>query len=404
MNRIIKHLKKIKFKLFGQRERKNIGFKNDRVLYVDISEVYHHDHKTGIQRVVRAVLSQLEKKELKNYVVVPIYLTDIDGYWDYRFSDKRYNSLSVFPKEGDVFLGLDLTGRVIHANNAGLFHSWKERNVEFNFVVYDILPLYHPEWWDNNVSDHHLNWFNTIVNLADRLLCISEAVKDDVENYINDNGYIAKPQIDYFHLGADLNSSVPTSGLPSNAQEVIGELKVNPSFLIVGTLEPRKGHLQLLSAFHDLWKVGCQVNLVIVGKRGWLVDGLISSILSNEFYNKKLYWLESITDEYLNMLYETCDCLIVPSEGEGFGLPIIEAAQKNMPIICRDIPVFREVSGDGAYYFENTKNSDDIKKAVIDWLELFKVAKHPTSDKVNWITWEMSTEQLLSKLKLFVDK
>ena len=57
----------------------------------------------------------------------------------------------------------------------------------------------------------------------------------------------------------------------------------------------------------------------------------------------RLFWLEGISDEYLEKIYDAATCLIAASEGEGFGLPLIKVAQHKLPIIARDIPVFREV-------------------------------------------------------------
>ncbi|MFN0630266.1 glycosyltransferase, partial [Bacillus anthracis] len=58
-------------------------------------------------------------------------------------------------------------------------------------------------------------------------------------------------------------------------------LKQRPSFLMVGTLEPRKGHAQVLDAFENLWKGGANLNLVIVGKVGWMVDLLVQRLCSH---------------------------------------------------------------------------------------------------------------------------
>ncbi|OBT15796.1 hypothetical protein A9266_21010 [Vibrio tasmaniensis] len=400
--RLVRLLKRLKVKILGTPAQKKYAFLEKKVLYVDISEVHHFDHRTGIQRVVRAVLSELTQIEIDGYIVAPIFLTDIDGYWDYRFVEESYRGLTVHPKAEDVFLGLDLTGRVIHANNAGLFNSWKERGVEFNFVVYDILPLRNPQWWDSNVSDHHSNWFNTVLCLSDRLICISESVKQDVEKWIVENNITSNPIVNFFHLGADIASSSPSRGLPEESEFVFNQIEGVPTFLIVGTLEPRKGHKQLLAAFESLWAEDIKCNLVIVGKKGWLVDDLSDSLANHTELNKKLFWLESISDEYLDLLYEKCDCLAVPSEGEGFGLPLIEAAQKSMPILCRDIAVFREVAGSGAYYFENTLDEESIVLAIQDWLTLFSEGKHPSSSRVKWITWKVSTLQLLAQLRLSV--
>ena len=114
--------------------------------------------------------------------------------------------------------------------------------------------------------------------------------------------------------------------------------------------------------------------------------------------NKKLFWLEGISDEYLNKIYESSTCLIVSSEGEGFGLPLIEAAQSNIPIIARDIPVFKEVAKEFAYYFENTNEANVLCKAIKEWLELYKDDKHPKSQNMPWLTWQESTKILLDKI------
>ncbi len=53
-------------------------------------------------------------------------------------------------------------------------------------------------------------------------------------------------------------------------------------------------------------------------------------------------------------MYDAAQCLLAASEAEGFGLPLIEAAQHGLPVMARDIPVFREVAGDHAFYFDGT--------------------------------------------------
>jgi glycosyltransferase involved in cell wall biosynthesis len=87
------------------------------------------------------------------------------------------------------------------------------------------------------------------------------------------------------------------------------------------------------------------------------------------------------------------------SECEGFGLPLIEGAQHKLPIIARDIPVFREVAGDHAFYFKG-KEPTDLANAVKEWLKLYKSGQHPKSDGMPWLTWKQSTEKLLDIILL----
>jgi glycosyltransferase involved in cell wall biosynthesis len=65
-----------------------------------------------------------------------------------------------------------------------------------------------------------------------------------------------------------------------------------------------------------------------------------------------------------------------------------------MPIIARDIPVFREVAGDYAFYF-NSEKAEGLAQTIQEWLELYKKDNHPRSDAMPWLTWKESADQLL---------
>jgi hypothetical protein len=166
---------------------------------------------------------------------------------------------------------------------------------------------------------------------------------------------------------------------------------------MVGTIEPRKGHAQTLSAFERLWENGYDINLVIVGKKGWLVDELIDRLCYHPELEEHLFWLEGISDEYLEKVYAASVCLIAASEGEGFGLPLIEAARHKLPIIARDIPAFREVAGEYAFYFKG-KESTDLVEVIKGWLVLYSKKQHPYSDNMPWLTWKESAKNLVDKL------
>ena len=138
--------------------------------------------------------------------------------------------------------------------------------------------------------------------------------------------------------------------------------------------------------------------LVIVGNEGWMVDTLIERLLNHPQLGTKLFWLKGISDEMLLQLYEHCSVLLAASEGEGFGLPLIEAARKGLPLLLRDIPVFREVAGQGAEYFANNRSPDVISNAVLGWLEKYHEGRHASPDRVDWLTWDQSAKMLFSRL------
>jgi glycosyltransferase involved in cell wall biosynthesis len=131
----------------------------------------------------------------------------------------------------------------------------------------------------------------------------------------------------------------------------------------------------------------------MVGKEGWMVEQLAARLKEHPEKGKRLFWLAGISDEMLLKLYAGASALLAPSEGEGFGLPLIEAAQHDIPIIARSIPVFREVAGEHAYYFDGLQ-ADDLARAVTDWLALWREGKAPTSSGMPWLTWDQSARQL----------
>lgn len=162
---------------------------------------------------------------------------------------------------------------------------------------------------------------------------------------------------------------------------------------MVGTVEPRKGHAQALEAFEQLWREGHQCQLVVVGKPGWNVENLISRLTNHEEQEKRLFWLQGISDEYLTLIYENASCLLAASEGEGFGLPLIEAAKHGIPILARDIPVFREI-GQGSTSYFSARCGQELKVAIVIWLKKFSKHTHTKLHDFNASTWNDCSENI----------
>lgn len=381
---------------------------SSRTLFVDMSVVVRDDLKTGVQRVVRALTLALIKEPPKGFRVEPVYLTDKYGVWNYCYArNYTLDLLNVDPslladevidtQAGDIFVGLDFAaGYVIEANRCKMYRNFQKNGVHVSFIVYDLLPILFENFFPRESKGGHTEWLKAITD-ADSAICISEAVADDLRNWVKKSCPERLPRLDIksFHLGADLGTSAPSRGLPDNAEKLLRKLKSNLSFLMVGTIEPRKGHEQVLDAFDQLWLKGIALNLVVVGKKGWMVDSLAKRLHNHPELGKRLFWLEGVSDEYLEKIYASTKCLIAASYGEGFGLPLIEAAQHQIPIIARDIPVFREVASEHAFYFKADEPSD-LATAIQNWLVQYQENQHPTSVNMPWLTWEQSAQQLLN--------
>ena len=158
----------------------------------------------------------------------------------------------------------------------------------------------------------------------------------------------ANLRVGWFHCGSDI---APAGAGDASAAVRNAFAGPTPTFLLVGTLEPRKGHQVALAAFDEVWRGGTQARLVFVGRRGWHVDAVIDDIAAHPEFGRRLFWFEQANDADLAWSYDHCAAALAPSYAEGFGLPIAEAAWRNKPALCSDIPVFREIGGEGALYF-----------------------------------------------------
>lgn len=384
-------------------------------IYLDISATVRNDLKTGIERVARSLLRELLLEPPAGFDVVPVYLGNDNGVWRVRRA-QRYLSAQpgfelvearddvVIPLQGDALIGLDLfSDGVIAAAQFGLYSYWRKSGAKVGFMIHDLLPITRPEFFPPWANATHTAWVSTVCANSDMLICISQHVRDDVAKWLDTHRPHGanSPVLLVSHHGADVEASFPTAGLPDDASHVLDAIRSRATFLMVGTIEPRKGHLQAVRAFERLWAAGVDANLVVVGHEGWkplpaderrTIPATVEAICGSAELGKRLFWLEGISDEYLEKIYAAASCLLSASEGEGYGLPLIEAAKHRLPIIARDIVVFREVAGDGAFYFSGTDGAD-LEHAVNAWLSLRAVGSVPDSSTLTWDTWAQSARR-----------
>ena len=139
-------------------------------------------------------------------------------------------------------------------------------------------------------------------------------------------------------------------------------------FISVGTIEPRKGFPIALDAFEKLWASGIEASYVIIGKAGWGMRHFEERLRTHPRLNRSLFWLANVSDADLVHAYKNATCLIMPSIAEGFGIPLIEAAQFGLRVIASDIPIFREVIKDRAALFFEACNPSDLALRIVESL------------------------------------
>ena len=374
-------------------------------LLLDITDTANHDKRTGIQRVVRGLLQALLclSQNEHDYLIRPIYL---DEFGIYRYANQytlgHFGAICpgfldepVQVQSQDIYLDLDFN-TITAVEQENTYDQWRNQGVYVIHLVFDLLPLEHPEWFLPFMRELFGKWLKSVSTHSDALFTISKTVAKDLEYFLkNPNNSITglRPKIEYFTLGSDILATLPSQSMPADSPELIERLHLNPTLLMVSTLEPRKAYEQSLDALEELWKRGHKINLVIVGKVGWLAESLTARILGHSQLGHQLFWLSEISDRYLESLYQRSTALLMASYGEGFGLPIIEAAHYKLPIIARKIPVFEEVGGEHISYFE-AHNGIELANHISDWLELSPKLR-PDISRWEPHGWDKSAKQIL---------
>lgn len=380
-----------------------------RQLLLDLTSLVAEGGHTGIQRVSRNLARRLLLTPPDGFRVAPVYC-DRDGelHYAHRFSADLLGYPApqlcdppALVRPGDVFLGLDINIHMLPGADGAqpimtpVLEWLRSRDVAIQLVVYDLLPCHHPEWfvWP---PDWFGDYVRSMVMLGDGLICISKSTADDVKDWIrlNEPGRLDLP-VSWFHLGADIETSNPSDRISPDFERRWKGRGSGPSILMVGTIEPRKGHDQALAAFTELWRRGVDVNLVIVGKAGWGRSDLIDAMHSSALWGKRLLWFDTASDAELIELYRSCDGSLMASRGEGFGLPLIEAARYDIPILTRELPVLREVAGEHASYF-SSESAESMASTIVSWLEALADGTAPRSGDMPWNTWEQSTEEFMA--------
>lgn len=363
-------------------------------LYVDVSELVDRDAKTGIQRVVKNVLANLDLYHSQEYVIHYCYLSNATQTYrkavvlrsDRGVQVTATGEVCTIPSGTTLFL-LDFQAhKVVHCKN--LFYELKSRGVRISTLLYDLLVLEYPEFFATGSPLIYKEWLELVTEISHQILCISETTALTYQAYCDfQNWSIIPNSIRSIHLGSDFH--------PLTQETMLASTNGILRFLVVGTLEPRKGHRFIYRAFLELWKTGVNYELHIAGKIGWLVDDLIRELQASPHLGKNLFLHIQPSDSELAGLYATTDCVLVPSYGEGFGLPIVEAGFYGKPVIARDIPVFREIGSEHLFYFSDTPDETKVAGEIEDWVRLYRSGSHPDSRHIPQKSWKEYTDDIV---------
>lgn len=237
----------------------------------------------------------------------------------------------------------------------------KKNDFKMIYMVHDLLPISHPEFFLSGESKRHQARLDSMLKTASGILLNSYESLNQLREYA----------LEYHHC---MPSSIVAHLAPGHLlSEPLCRPISSPYFVMIGTIEPRKNHSFILLIWRRLVEIhGSKApRLVIIGQRGWECENTIDLLERCE--QLRGYVFESSVDDHeLTTYLYHAQALLFPTFQEGFGMPVIEALAKKVPVIASDLPVFREFAGEVPEYIDPLDG--------LGWLNMIDAYSYNDSD------------------------
>lgn len=248
--------------------------------------------------------------------------------------------------------------------------------------VLDLIWLHRPTEWEASPRVHRTmrRRVTKVVRRADRLFAISQAAADDMVATLG----AASDRIDVTPLGTRVPEDVAT--VPEaelRAQLDIADSRV---ILCVAQKRPYKNLHSLVTALPQMDE---DVVLVLAGERTPYEDEL-RALAGHLGVDARLRFPGWLSDAQLESLYRLSSVFALPSLIEGFGLPVIEAMLRGVPVACSATSALGEVAGDAALTFD-PERQDEVTAALRRLLDDRALAKRLAErgrSRAEGFTWE----------------
>lgn len=263
-----------------------------------------------------------------------------------------------------------------------------DRRIPQVTVVHDLLPLsFPPEYPRQQHYFRHL--VPRALRLSRRVIADSQSTRSDVIRRFE----IAPEKVTVVSPGYDPALYSPGD---NGAEPSVGP---DPYLLYVGNLLPHKNLPRLLDAFAILRR-RLQVRLIIRGE-GWpaYTRSLYEQVETLGLAESVIF-LEYADEETLRDLYRRAACLVLPSLGEGFGLPVLEAMACGLPVITSRVSSLAEIAGDAAVTvnpYDATELSDAMHRVLTD-RDLREDLRRRGLERAGQFTWRQTAEHVSALL------
>jgi glycosyltransferase involved in cell wall biosynthesis len=319
---------------------------------------------SGARRFVQGVAARWqgdapEGNQARATGLLALYARLLQGHWSAGFQlrrrFKRHRDPPIFLVVSHHHLSREHTMRSIR-------RAFGARCVCF---LHDLIPIDYPEYVQPGKAQGHRRVTETIARLFDAVIVNSKTTADSLRHFLSSAPERSLPDAG-IHVALPGVRAFPRSTRPSDAPH--GPDSV-PYFIVLGTIEPKKNHLLLLNLWGRLsTTMATPPRLLVIGARGWENEQVVDLLERSHRLHGLVEEHSRLDDEGVGSLLREARALLVPSFVEGFGLPLAEALASGVPVVCSDIPVFREVGHDVPDYVDPL----DLfawRDAVVDYSE-----------------------------------
>jgi len=212
-------------------------------------------------------------------------------------------------------------------------------------MIHDLTPRTHPQHHTLANRMVFRLFLERSIKTADVVVAGSEATRNEVLKAFP----WVEPKLERIGYGVDewfSPTSVDDDGADTRDRFANGK----PYVLHLGTIEPRKGIIDLVAAWERHVETADDApDLVIAGKPGWHTEPIFDRIKASPLA-ARIHLPGYVSREDTRELLRHAEVFVLASEAEGFGLPLAEAVSCGTPAMASDIPVLRETGGDAVVY------------------------------------------------------
>jgi glycosyltransferase involved in cell wall biosynthesis len=353
------------------------------MIYMDVTSSCKWPRPTGVQRVVRGIYLELKKREK---VVPVVWQESLQTYC--RLTPNQHahmRGLSLFPLEqkwtsaisrslqfaGNRWRPLDLAEEI----NAGdVFFQpeiFQDGRIEWMKETF-------PKWKDVGkvgVFYDALNWSHSHLSATGRLTRFEDYMEQFAAfDQLTAISEFSASAIQDFWRERPVQGPEPVVLFPVLGWKRRPRLKSTRGRKLripyVATLEPRKNHLALLDACKQLWDMGYEFELILVGRegpgQGKQIAAKIRKWMKQGF---PIEWHPGMSDSGVKRLYKKARFTLYPSLVEGFGLPILESLWFGAPCLCHQEGAVAETSVGGGCYPVDVKRVETLAQGIRDLLD-----------------------------------